>query len=112
MDFSTPCALANRHCVPVRFSERGIAAVRLALNHVCEHAHMLESGSGISVPMAGHFARSGVVGKHYGIIRLELEGIAVLAIVCAVARVGDRTPTVSGGTVLEVAEVLRGESVH
>jgi len=107
VDFSTPCRLANGHCVPVRFTECCVSAVRLALNHVCEHAHMLESCDGIAVPMARHFACSGVVGKHYGIVRLELEGIAVLAVVCAVARVGDRTPTVSGGTVLEVAEVLR-----
>lgn len=104
--------LANGHCVPVCLAECCVSAVRLAVNHIREHAHMLESGSAVTVPVALEFASCGIVGKHYGIVRLELEGIAVLAIVCAVARVGDRTPTVSGGTVLEVAEVLRGESVH
>lgn len=98
--------LANGHCIPICLAERGVAAVGLPINHVYEHLYVLEGSCGISAPLAGHFARSGIVLEYYGIVRLKLHLAVIVTVEGAVARVGDEVPAACDRTVLEGGEFL------
>lgn len=87
--------------------------VRRVVDEAHEHLHVLEGSSGISAPLAGHFARVCVVLEHDSVVRLELHLAVIVTVEGAVVRTlhGEQVPAVSNGVVLEGGCVLRSEGV-
>lgn len=101
------------HTIPIFLPPRSVASVGNVSEPAAEHLDVLKRSCAVSVPFAGAFASGDIALEDDGVVGLELDDVAVAAVVGAIVSAldGQRLPAVCLRVVANCLDLFVGEIV-